>query len=193
MLEELVGAGEIKARTKWKDVYPLFRSDERYLNMLGNPGSNPLELFWDVLDELDQKLEKKIAVVEDAIGRYNAARAKQAGGDTNGDVKMTDGEPAAAEASQEKEKEKDAGFVVDPETAEEEFLAVVKAGSEGDIAVESLSTEDLTLVWTTVRIDSVTVDPQTDSFLLSCATWHSRSVPTKSDARSAACATCRMT
>lgn len=170
MLEELVGAGEIKARTKWKDVYPLFRSDERYLNMLGNPGSNPLELFWDVLDGLDQKLEKKIAVVQDAIGRYNATRAKQAGGDTNVDVKMTDGEPEAAEASQEKEKEKDAGFVVDPETAEEEFLAVVKAGSEGDIAVESLSTEDLTLVWTTVRIDSVTVDPQTDPFLLSYAT-----------------------
>ncbi|KAJ7352624.1 hypothetical protein DFH08DRAFT_859441 [Mycena albidolilacea] len=151
LLEELVGAGEIKARTKWKDVYPLFRSDERYLNMLGNPGSNPLELFWDVLDGLDQKLEKKIAVVQDAIGRYNATRAKQAGGDTNVDVKMTDGEPEAAEASQEKEKEKDAGFVVDPETAEEEFLAVVKAGSEGDIAVESLNTEDLTLVWTTLR------------------------------------------
>ncbi|KAF8207601.1 hypothetical protein K438DRAFT_2078167 [Mycena galopus ATCC 62051] len=135
LLEELVGAGEIVARTKWKGVYPLFRSDERYLNMLGNPGSNPIELFWDVVDVLDQKLEKKLAVVEDAIGRYNAARAKQ----------------AAASQEKEKEKAKDAGFVVDPETTEDEFLTVVKAGSEGDIAVEGLSKEDLNLVYMTMR------------------------------------------
>lgn len=131
-------------------MYPLFRSDDRYLNMLGNPGSNPVELFWDVLDELDQKLEKKIAVVEEAIGRYNAARAKQAGGDKDGDVKMEDGAQEATTGAQEKEK--DAGFVVGPETAEEEFIAVVKAGSEGDIAVEGLRTEDLQLVFTTVRV-----------------------------------------
>ncbi|KAJ6577207.1 hypothetical protein B0H19DRAFT_1019510 [Mycena capillaripes] len=155
LLEELVSKSEIKARTKWKDVYPLFRSDDRYLNMLGNPGSNPVELFWDVLDVLDQKLEKKIAVVEEAIGRYNAARAKQAGGDADGDVKMEDGVQEASNGDQEKEKEKekekDAGFVVDPETVEEEFIAVVKAGSEGDIAVEALGTEDLQLVFTTMR------------------------------------------
>ncbi|KAJ7178563.1 hypothetical protein C8R43DRAFT_913533 [Mycena crocata] len=152
LLEELVGASEIKARTKWKDVYPLFRSDERYLGMLGNPGSNPLELFWDVLDVLDQKLEKKIAVVEEAIGRYNAVRAKQkAGGEANGDVKMANGDEAAATGDAEKEKEKDPGFVVEPETSEEEFIAVVKAGSEGDITVEALKAEDLQLVFTTLR------------------------------------------
>ncbi|KAJ7619887.1 hypothetical protein B0H17DRAFT_1113867 [Mycena rosella] len=165
LLEELVGAGEVKARTKWKDVYPLFRSDERYLGMLGNPGSNPLELFWDVVDELDQKLDKKIAVVEEAIGRYNVARAKQAGGEPDGDVKMADGvedgdkekekqmetEKEKEEKEKEKGKEPDGGFAVDPETAEEEFIAVVKAGSEGDIAVEALSTEDLQLVFTTLR------------------------------------------
>ncbi|KAJ7446723.1 hypothetical protein FB451DRAFT_1188580 [Mycena latifolia] len=156
LLEELVGAGEIKARTKWKDVYPLFRSDERYLGMLGNPGSNPLELFWDAVDVLDQELEKKIAVVEEAIGRYNAARAKQAGGDAeaeaDGDVKMADGaEEGDKEKEKEKEKEKDPGFVVEPETVEEEFIAVVKAGSEGDLAVEALGTEDLQLVFATLR------------------------------------------
>ncbi|KAJ6514580.1 hypothetical protein DFH09DRAFT_1099665 [Mycena vulgaris] len=159
LLEELVGAGEIKARTKWKDVFPLFRTDERYLSLLGNPGSNPLELFWDVLDVLDQKLEKKIAVVEEAIGRYNAARAKQAGpgGDVDGDVKMEDGAEVEKEGEGEKEKEKekekeaDPGFVVHPETVEEEFIAVVKAGSDGNIAVEALGTEDLHLVFTTLR------------------------------------------
>ncbi|KAJ7158894.1 hypothetical protein C8R46DRAFT_1110690 [Mycena filopes] len=158
LLEELVGAGEVKARTKWKDVYPLFRSDDRYLNMLGNPGSNPLELFWDVVDGLDQKLEKKVGIVEEAIGRYNAARAKQAGGETASDVNMEDvtaengsQEPANGSDEKEKDKSKDAGFVVDPETTEDDFLSVVKAGSEGDIALEEMSPEDLKLVFTTMR------------------------------------------
>ncbi|KAL1726570.1 hypothetical protein EV714DRAFT_287125 [Schizophyllum commune] len=60
LLQELVDNGTIKARSKWKEVYPLFKDDERYLNMLGNPGSNPLELFWDRVDELDQVLDKKM-------------------------------------------------------------------------------------------------------------------------------------
>jgi pre-mRNA-processing factor 40 len=66
-LQELVDSGKIVARTKWKEVYPLFKDDERYINMLGNPGSNQLELFWDVVDGLDQKLDEKIALVNDVI------------------------------------------------------------------------------------------------------------------------------
>jgi len=71
LLQELVGAGEIKARTKWKEVYPLFKDDARYLDLLGYPGSNALELFWDVVDVFDQKLDRKIGVVEDAMKRVN--------------------------------------------------------------------------------------------------------------------------
>jgi pre-mRNA-processing factor 40 len=72
LLKELVDAGSIKARTKWKTVYPEFKEDERYLNMLGQAGSNPLELFWDVVDSLDQQLDAKIAVVEDALHKRPA-------------------------------------------------------------------------------------------------------------------------
>ena len=54
MLNELVKSGEIKARTKWKQVYSSFANDNRYLDMLGNPGSNPIELFWDIVDALEQ-------------------------------------------------------------------------------------------------------------------------------------------
>lgn len=67
LLQEFVDKGDIKARSKWKEVYPSFKDDERYLNMLGNPGSNPLELFWDVVDGLDQKLDAKIAAVEGVL------------------------------------------------------------------------------------------------------------------------------
>lgn len=38
-------------------------NDERYLTILGNPGSNPLELFWDMVDALDQRLEDKERIV----------------------------------------------------------------------------------------------------------------------------------
>ena len=35
--------------------------------MLGNPGSNQLELFWDIVDQFDQKLDAKIAVLDEAL------------------------------------------------------------------------------------------------------------------------------
>jgi pre-mRNA-processing factor 40 len=69
LLQELVDAGKVKARSKWRQVYPTFASDERYLNLLGKPGSNPLELFWDLVDQLDQKLDAKIAAAEECIRR----------------------------------------------------------------------------------------------------------------------------
>lgn len=50
--------------TKWKEVYPLFAKDERYISMLGLPGSSPLELFWDNVDELDMELDHKVKGVE---------------------------------------------------------------------------------------------------------------------------------
>lgn len=69
LLQELVDAGKIKARSKWRQVYPTFASDERYLNLLGKPGSNPLEFFWDIVDQLDQKLDAKVATAEECIRR----------------------------------------------------------------------------------------------------------------------------
>jgi pre-mRNA-processing factor 40 len=103
LLEDLVEAGKIRARTKWKEIYPLFSGDERYLSMLGNPGSNPLELFWDLVDNLDQKLDEKIAVVEETILAHNTRLSANGG--------PSDGTKA---------------FAVGPTTTEEEFMMVVK-------------------------------------------------------------------
>jgi pre-mRNA-processing factor 40 len=41
------------------------------LKLLGNPGSNPLELFWDVVDGLDQKLDAKVEEVQAALKRMS--------------------------------------------------------------------------------------------------------------------------
>ncbi|KAG9077640.1 hypothetical protein FRC06_008795 [Ceratobasidium sp. 370] len=80
LLAELVKAGHIRAKTKWKNVYPQFAEDERYLNLLGTPGSNPIELFWDVVDQFDQALEEKVArinrAMEDKGIKFNTAMSE---------------------------------------------------------------------------------------------------------------------
>lgn len=56
LLKELRSQGKIKAGSKWMTVRPLIQEDPRYIGMLGNAGSSPLELFWDVLEEEERSL-----------------------------------------------------------------------------------------------------------------------------------------
>ncbi|KAI4138819.1 MAG: hypothetical protein L6R39_006589, partial [Caloplaca ligustica] len=56
LLSELRAAGKIKAGTKWMTIYPEIKDDERYTNMLGQPGSTPLDLSWDVVEEEERAL-----------------------------------------------------------------------------------------------------------------------------------------
>jgi hypothetical protein len=49
LLKENYKTGKVFFKSKWKDLYPQIKNDRRFLDMLGNPGSNPLELFWDYL------------------------------------------------------------------------------------------------------------------------------------------------
>ena len=132
-MQQLVNEGKIKARTKWKTVYPLFSNDDRYFSMLGNPGSNPLELFWDCVDGLDQKLDAKLSVVNDVVYRHNA-KLQLESGDKYEDMKAdSDGVKA---------------FAVGPETTEVQFLGVVK--SVGDDAITNMSSGDLHEVFLSV-------------------------------------------
>ena len=63
-LQELKEAGTIQHNTNWSTVFPVMSGDERYQNILGNPGSQPLQLFWDVVDEMDQHVEEQCRVIE---------------------------------------------------------------------------------------------------------------------------------
>ncbi|WBW73018.1 U1 snRNP-associated protein Usp104 [Schizosaccharomyces osmophilus] len=58
---------KINLRTKWKEIFPLFKDDPRYLNMLGQPGSTPLDLFWDNIIELENDFREKRNVVLDCL------------------------------------------------------------------------------------------------------------------------------
>lgn len=68
LLNDLRSKGEIRAGTKWKIVYPLIKDDERFQNMLGQPGSTPLDLFWDMIEDIERDVRLKRALVEDVLG-----------------------------------------------------------------------------------------------------------------------------
>ncbi|KAI0047224.1 hypothetical protein FA95DRAFT_1519206 [Auriscalpium vulgare] len=147
LLHELVSSGQITARSKWKQVYPHFSSDARYLDLLGKPGSNPIELFWDVVDDLDQKLDAKIDVVNAALRRHNAkleaehGKAAQLSSGPDGDAKM------------ETEEQAFKPFAVTTDTTAEEFTNVVKENA--DESVSGLSEHDLNLVFETLRDQAI--------------------------------------
>ncbi|KAH8663066.1 hypothetical protein BGZ60DRAFT_530215 [Tricladium varicosporioides] len=56
LLNELKTANKIKAGSKWSQIHPLVVEDERYQAMLGQPGSTPLDLFWDLVEEEERAL-----------------------------------------------------------------------------------------------------------------------------------------
>lgn len=56
LLHELKRNNKIKAGTKWSSIHPLIVTDERYTEMLGQPGSTPLDLFWDMVEDEERVL-----------------------------------------------------------------------------------------------------------------------------------------
>ncbi|KAL5420856.1 hypothetical protein PMIN04_006103 [Paraphaeosphaeria minitans] len=55
LLQGLQKAGKLRAGTKWKDIHPLIQEDPRYVAILGQGGSSPLDLFWDALEDEENK------------------------------------------------------------------------------------------------------------------------------------------
>ncbi|KAL1625352.1 U1 snRNP protein [Diplodia seriata] len=67
LLKELRSDGKIKAGTKWKEIHPSLENDSRYVAMLGQAGSTPLDLFWDVVEEEERVLRSKRHDVLDVL------------------------------------------------------------------------------------------------------------------------------
>lgn len=55
LLNELRESGKLRAGTKWKDIHDTIQNDPRYVAMLGQSGSSPVDLFWDSLEEEEGK------------------------------------------------------------------------------------------------------------------------------------------
>lgn len=48
--------GDMTPVSRWMDFYPVIKSDQRFLDMLGQQGSTPLEMFWDSVELLNERV-----------------------------------------------------------------------------------------------------------------------------------------
>ncbi|KAL9621950.1 MAG: hypothetical protein Q9160_003612 [Pyrenula sp. 1 TL-2023] len=67
LLQELRSQGKVKANSKWMDTLPLIQDDKRYVDMLGQSGSTPLDLFWDAVEEEERALRGRRNDVYDVL------------------------------------------------------------------------------------------------------------------------------
>lgn len=67
LLQELRAHNKLKANTKWKDLLPQIEDDPRYVAMLGQSGSSPLDLFWDAVEEEESALRGRRNDVYDVL------------------------------------------------------------------------------------------------------------------------------
>jgi pre-mRNA-processing factor 40 len=67
LLEELRRDGKINATTTWSRLLPSIENDARYTKMLGQGGSTPQELFWDVVEEQERGLRSLRNHVSDVL------------------------------------------------------------------------------------------------------------------------------
>ena len=67
LLQEQRSQGNLKANTKWKDLLPVIESDPRYVSLLGQGGSTPLDMFWDGIEEEENALRGRRNDVYDVL------------------------------------------------------------------------------------------------------------------------------
>lgn len=67
VLAQHLAEGHIKPGTKWQDFHHFIKDDESYLNLVGTPGSSPLDLFWDAVEVEERKLRSKRNVALDVL------------------------------------------------------------------------------------------------------------------------------
>lgn len=67
LLQSLRSQGKLKAGTKWINILPEIENDPRYVAMLGQSGSTPLDLFWDVVEEEERALRGRRNDVYDVL------------------------------------------------------------------------------------------------------------------------------
>ena len=62
LLDELHEQGKLHSMSLWMDLYSVVSQDVRFTNMLGQPGSTPLDLFKFYVEDLKARFhdEKKI-------------------------------------------------------------------------------------------------------------------------------------
>ena len=61
----------LNMETKWRDLVQQIKNKEEYLNMLGQEGSTPLELFLDKIQDLKKDYKKAKKIFKDIVAKNN--------------------------------------------------------------------------------------------------------------------------
>ncbi|KAG9788785.1 hypothetical protein KCU88_g1642, partial [Aureobasidium melanogenum] len=90
LLQELRSQGKIKAGSKWMAIFPEIENDPRYVAMLGQSGSTPLDLFWDMVEEEERALRGRRNDVYDVLEDKRYEVTPKTSFDEFYDVMLTD-------------------------------------------------------------------------------------------------------
>ncbi len=66
-LKELHNVAQLNSMSLWCELYPVISADQRFHNMLGQPGSTPLDLFKFFVEDLKARFADEKAVVKDIL------------------------------------------------------------------------------------------------------------------------------
>ncbi|ESO98511.1 hypothetical protein LOTGIDRAFT_174239 [Lottia gigantea] len=67
LLDELHDKGKLNSMSLWMDLYPVISQDVRFTNMLGQPGSTPLDLFKFYVEDLKARFHDEKKIVKEIL------------------------------------------------------------------------------------------------------------------------------
>ncbi|CAL1582394.1 unnamed protein product [Knipowitschia caucasica] len=70
-LDELHDHGQLHSMSAWMEMYPTLSSDIRFANMLGQPGSTPLDLFKFYVEDLKARYHDEKRIIKDILKDKN--------------------------------------------------------------------------------------------------------------------------
>ncbi|XP_042713321.2 LOW QUALITY PROTEIN: pre-mRNA-processing factor 40 homolog B [Chrysemys picta bellii] len=66
-LDELHDRGQLHSMSTWMELYPSLSADARFANMLGQPGSTPLDLFKFYVEDLKARFHDEKKIIKDIL------------------------------------------------------------------------------------------------------------------------------
>eukprot|EP00058_Branchiostoma_floridae_P012859 XP_002598347.1 hypothetical protein BRAFLDRAFT_57552 [Branchiostoma floridae] len=67
LLDELHEAGQLHSMSTWMELYSIISADVRFTNMLGQPGSTPLDLFKFYVEDLKARFHDEKKIIKDIL------------------------------------------------------------------------------------------------------------------------------
>ncbi|XP_045443917.1 pre-mRNA-processing factor 40 homolog B isoform X10 [Pipistrellus kuhlii] len=76
-LDELHETGQLHSMSTWMELYPAVSTDVRFANMLGQPGSTPLDLFKFYVEDLKARFHDEKKIIKDILKLLEKAEARE--------------------------------------------------------------------------------------------------------------------